>query len=132
MKYLINNQQSRNLISKFLQDNLYMTTKIRIKEDSCFVAAAENGFLIGNMFDSMMSLNPRSVNVTSSYASEYVEDKLFTVNDYEFYSYFNGKTQICFTSEWREYMAKNLPEEQQEDYKKDLETFSKENIWKNI
>ncbi len=136
MKYLQENEQSKNLISNFLQENTYMPTKIRFDEDSVFVAAAENDSFIDSMFASMMSIGYRSVGLLSSFMTssynEYIKDRLFIVNDFEFYSVFDIDEQVSFTAEWREYMAINLPEEQQEDYKKDLETYTKQNIWENI
>ena len=136
MKYLQDDEQTKNLISNFLKDNTYMPTKIRFEEDNFFVAAAENDSFIDSLFASMMSLKSRSVGLFASFATssynEYIKDRLFTVNDFEFYSVFDIDEQVKFTGEWREYLAKNLPEEQQKEYIKDLETFTKQNIWENI
>lgn len=135
MKYLQENEQSKELITKFLQQNKYVVSLINFTQDSVFVDAREELGVLKGTTGLLSDCGFRSVGLFAmlDIADERTAKKeKFIVNDFEFNSFFDGKTQICFTSEWREYMAKNLPEEQQEDYKKDLEIFIKQNIWENI
>ena len=135
MQYLKNDKQSTNLITDFLTQNKYVVSLIDFTQNSVFVDAREELGVLKGTTGLLSDCGFRSVGMFAmlDIADERTAKKeKFIVNDFEFNSVFDGKTQICFNSEWREYLSKNLPEEQKKSYSEDLEHFISHNIWENI
>lgn len=135
MQYLKNDNKSIELITTFLTQKKYVISQIDFTQDCVFVDVREELGVLKGTTGLLSDCGFRSVGMFAmlDIADERTAKKeKFIVNDFEFNSVFNGKTQICFNSKWREYLSKNLPEEQKQAYSKDLENFSNENIGENI
>ena len=135
MIYIKDDEQSTNLITNFLKQNKYVVYQINFTQNSAFVDAREELGILKGTTGLLSDCGFRSVGMFAmlDIADERTAKKeKFIVNDFEFKSVFDGEVQICFNSEWREYMYKNLPEEQKKSYSEDLEHFISHNIWENI
>ena len=135
MKYIKNDEQSIELITNFLKENKYVLEQINFTEFNAFIDAKEelgelkgvSGFLSDGGFRSVGLF--AMLDIADEKTTKNIK---FIVNDFEFNSVFDGKTQISFNDKWCEYMVKFLNQEEKQNYKRDLETFTKQNIFENI
>lgn len=141
MIYIKDDDLSQQLITQFLQEHKYNLTNINfgndmgIEGDNVYVYAREKNGILKGVAGLLSDGGFRSVGLFAmlDIADEYtINERLFIVNDFEFYSVYDLDDQVSFTIEWREYLAKNLPEEKKPFYAKDLETFTKQNEFENI
>lgn len=135
MKYIKEDKQSIELITNFLKQNKYVLSQIDFTANSAFIDAREELGVLKGTTGLLSDCGFRSVGMFAmlDLADERTAKKeKFIINDFEFNSVFDGKTQTCLNNEWREYMSKNLPEEHKKIYSEDLEEFVAHNIWENI